>query len=350
MKKIALSLVLASSMMLGAPSHLAEVTATIGGVKPEGNLDLEDQLSLGLRFGTYVEDKFFDMLEVGLERVNAADYENSSVDTNINRFFVNIIKEYDIAKDTSLYGLVGMGYENIRTPLFENDDDGFVQYGIGLKYWVNDNFALKAEARHGITFEGNNNLFYTLGFTIPLGKKAEPIPAPVVTTPQPQPQQAVTQMIVQEEPKPLVAVVVNEDHDNDGVPNVQDKCPQTQSNIVVGDDGCAKVIRLHVSFDFDKYEISSEQLAKIKEVADFMQANSHYTVALHGHTDAKGSEAYNEKLGAKRAEAVAKVLIRSGIAKERIVTKSFGETAPIFDNDTEEGRAQNRRVDANFNK
>lgn len=344
MKRLLVGSMLAASLLFaGQGDYKAELTATVGGVKPEGNLDLDEQLSLGLRFGTYVEDKFFDILEFGFERVNSADYENSTSDTNINRFFVDIIKEYDINKDTALYALAGMGFENIRNPLFENEDDGFVQYGLGVKHWLNENFALKAEARHAITFEGNNNLFYTLGFVIPFGKKEAPMPvvqeekaepAPVVVEPK------------QEEPK----VVENNDHDNDGVLNAEDKCPNTPAGVVVSEDGCVKLIRLNVNFDFDKFAVKSAEMVKINQVIEFMKAHSDYSVVLDGHTDSKGSEAYNEKLAQKRADAVAAVLVKNGIAQEKITANSFGELKPVATNDTEDGRAQNRRVDAHFSK
>jgi OOP family OmpA-OmpF porin len=346
MKKLLVGSMLAVSLLFaGQGDYKAELTGTVGGVMPEGNLDLDDQLSFGLRFGTYVEDKFFDMVEFGYERVNSADYENSSSDTNINRFFVDIVKEYDLNKDTALYSLVGVGYENIRNPLFENEDDGFVQYGLGLKHWINENFALKAEARHAITFEGNNNLFYTLGFVVPFGKKEQPLP--VVQEEKVEPAPVVVMEPKKEEPKP---VVIDNDTDKDGVLNAQDKCPNTPKGVVVSADGCVKLIRLHVNFDYDKYDVKSQEMEKINQVIEFMKLHNDYSVVLDGHTDSKGSEAYNDKLAKKRADAVAAVLVNSGIAQDKITTNSFGELKPVATNDTDEGRAQNRRVDAHFEK
>lgn len=345
MKKLLLSTVLASSLLFGGQGdYKAELTATVGGVKPEGNLDLDNQLNFGLRFGTYVEDMFFDVLEFGFERVNSADYENSTSETNINRFFVDVIKEYDINKDTALYGLAGIGFENFRNPLFENEDDGFLQYGVGIKHWLSESFALKAEARHAVTFEGNNNLFYTLGFVIPFGKKEQPMP---VVKEEPK---AVVAPVVVEPKKEEPKVVENMDHDNDGVENKLDECPNTPAGAVVDNNGCVKLIRLHVNFDFDKFDVKPAQMEKINKVIEFMKEHSDYSVVLDGHTDAKGSEKYNQKLAQKRADAVANILVSNGIAKEKITTNSFGETQPVVSNDTEDGRAQNRRVDAHFTK
>jgi len=349
MKKILLSLLLVSSFLFGSQGdHSSEFSFTVGGVKPEGNLDLENELNLGLRYGVYVQDMFFDMVEGGFERASGVEYDNSSNKTDINRLFVNLVKEYDLSEDTALYGLVGIGYEDYRNPMFDNDDDGFVQYGVGIKQWLTKEFALKAEVRHGITFGGDNNLFYNLGFVIPFGKKAQtkmPIKSePIVVEKKPEPKK-----VVQEEPKPVI-VVVPKDDDNDGVINENDNCPTTPAGKVVNSDGCMKIVRLHVNFAYNKTDIKQEYVSQIKEVVDFLNENSNYSVVLNGHTDSIGSEEYNLALSLRRANAVANELVKLGIDKSRIRTNGYGETDPIATNKTEEGRVQNRRVDALFNK
>jgi len=81
----------------------------VGGVKPEGNLNLEDQLNLGLRYGVYFENQFFNIIEGGFERASGVDYKNSTQDTNINRLFVNLVKEYDLSKKNCLVWFSGSG-------------------------------------------------------------------------------------------------------------------------------------------------------------------------------------------------------------------------------------------------
>jgi len=354
MKKLVLALVVTSSMMFaGQGDYKSELSFTVGGVKPEGNLDLANQLNLGLRYGVYVENKFFDMVEVGFERASNVDYDNSTQNTDINRFFVDLVKEYDFTKDTALYGLVGLGYEDYRNPMFNNSDDGFFQYGVGVKHWIADRFAVKAEVRHGITFGGDNNLFYSLGFVVPFGKKVHekmPIKSePIVVKKVPKP-------VVKKAPKPVVKpqpVVVKEvpkDDDNDGVFNKNDNCLTTPAGKVVDSNGCMKVVRLHVNFAHDKSDISGEYMPRIKEVVEFMNENSNYSVAVDGHTDSKGSEKYNQALSLKRANAVASELIQRGVDKNRIIVSGYGESQPIATNKTKAGRAQNRRVDTSFNK
>jgi len=233
-----------------------------------------------------------------------------------------------------LYALVGLGYEDVTNAQLENRDSMFAQYGGGVKYWVTDNFALKAEVRHAIKFQGgDNNMFYSLGFTIPFGAKSAPVAA------------------AKPEPKPAPVVVkAPVDSDNDGVYDDKDKCPNTPKGTVVDADGCPKIIRLHVQFDFDKSTVKPAFMPEIQKVADFMKQNPGYSVVLEGHTDSKGSDAYNMKLSDQRAKAVAKALESLGVSAAKVTTEAFGESKPVATNDTDAGRAENRRVDAVFKK
>lgn len=388
MKKTLLVLaVCAATLFGGQGDYKSELTATVGGVMPEGNLDLEDELNLGLRFGVYVEDKFFDMIEAGFERASNVDYDNSNMKTDINRLYVNLVKEYDLSKDLALYGLAGIGFENYRNPQFENEDDGYVQYGAGLKYWITDEFAMKAEVKHGINFSGDNNLFYSLGFVVPFGKKAQEAPVqstPAVVSPQDDDNDGVSNEndkcpntlagvavdangcamdddkdgVINEKdkcPNTLAGVSVDTngcamDDDKDGVINADDKCLATPMGRVVDTEGCSVVVSLHVNFDYDEAVVPSSYKGKLNDTVEFMNENKNYKVSLEGHTDSKGSEKYNQTLSEKRAAAVAKALHELGVDESRISTIGYGETKPVASNDTEEGRAKNRRVDALFNK
>lgn len=348
MKKLVLSLVVASTLAFaGQGDYKSELSLHVGGVKPEGNLNLENELNLGLRFGVYVEDKFFDMIEAGFDRVSGQDYDMGGQDTNVNRLFVNLIKEYDLTKETALYGLAGVGYENYRNPMYDNDDDGFFQYGVGLKQWLTDEFALKAEIRHGINFSGDNNLFYSLGFVIPFGKRvSEEMPIksePIVVAEKPKP-------VVKEEPIPVVVKDAPKDDDKDGIVNTKDHCLSTPVGRVVDVDGCMKVVTLRVNFAFDKAEVLDAYSSILSETVDFMSENKNYKVELQGHTDSRGTTKYNQDLSERRALAVKNALSTLGVDKDRISTVGYGESKPIVSNETDEGRAENRRVNALFNK
>ncbi len=357
MKKMLMLFALLSSLVF-ASNYKYEITPTIGGVMPEGNLDLNDQLTYGLRFGINV-DSIFDQVEFGIDRSDNVDYDNSTKSTDITRYFVNLIKSYPLRDKLSLYSLIGLGYENLSTDFADNDDSGFFNYGLGLKYMVSDNFSIRAEVRHAIKFDhGDNNLFYTVGFVIPFGKKAEPMAAPA---PAPKP------VVIGDDdndgvnnnmdlcPNTPAGVKVDAkgcelDSDNDGVVDSQDLCPNTPAGNVVNSDGCVKIIRLHVTFDTNKADISQEYMMQIRKVADFMKINQNYKVILEGNTDSRGSIKYNQKLSFMRANAVSDALESLGIDPSRITAKGLGESNPIASNANKEGRAQNRRVDAKFIK
>ncbi len=100
-----------------------------------------------------------------------------------------------------------------------------------------------------------------------------------------------------------------------------------------------------VKFPSDRDALSPEAEARLTELANRLKAeNVNVYLEIQGHTDSAGPEAYNDQLGAARAEAVRRSLSRQGIALNRMATISYGEEAPVAPNTTAEGRAQNRRV------
>lgn len=100
-----------------------------------------------------------------------------------------------------------------------------------------------------------------------------------------------------------------------------------------------------VNFQFDKATLTLNAKALLDQVADALQTRADIKVELDGYTDSKGSDAYNQKLSEQRATAVQDYLVTRGIAAERMVAKGFGEASPIADNDSDEGRERNRRVE-----
>ena len=106
-------------------------------------------------------------------------------------------------------------------------------------------------------------------------------------------------------------------------------------------------VELDVKFDFDRQVVKPESYADIRDVAEFMKQFPQTTTVVEGHTDAVGTEAYNQSLSERRAMAVREVLVSEfGIQPGRVDAIGFGEARPVADNDSEEGRAINRRVEA----
>jgi outer membrane protein OmpA-like peptidoglycan-associated protein len=100
-----------------------------------------------------------------------------------------------------------------------------------------------------------------------------------------------------------------------------------------------------VKFPLNKYELSPEAQARLTEFAEKLKSeNKNVYVEIQGHTDASGTDQYNEQLGEERAEAVRRFLNHDGLALNRMATISYGEKSPVQPNETKEGRAANRRV------
>ena len=108
----------------------------------------------------------------------------------------------------------------------------------------------------------------------------------------------------------------------------------------------AKLIFYGIYFDFNKSTIRKESMPVIKEIAELLNANTDLVVSIDGHTDNIGTENYNLKLSEKRAAAVMQVLEDTyWIDSGQLSFAGYGESKPVQTNDTENGRAKNRRVE-----
>ena len=100
-----------------------------------------------------------------------------------------------------------------------------------------------------------------------------------------------------------------------------------------------------VTFDTNSAIVKPGLYSEIERIANILIKYPETVIQVEGHTDSIGSESYNLELSARRAEAVKNLLVQKGVDPVRIRTMAFGESAPISSNDTEYGRAQNRRVE-----
>jgi outer membrane protein OmpA-like peptidoglycan-associated protein len=100
-----------------------------------------------------------------------------------------------------------------------------------------------------------------------------------------------------------------------------------------------------VTFDFNSDEIRADARPTLDEAVLLLGDNRNVLVITEGYTDSIGSAEYNQALSVRRAEAVYRYLVNRGIAPERLTVEGYGESNPVASNDTEAGRAQNRRVE-----
>jgi len=136
------------------------------------------------------------------------------------------------------------------------------------------------------------------------------------------------------------------DDDNDGVVNSADQCPTTTAGAVVESDGCQVKFTLEgVNFEYDSAELTADAESKLSGIATKLEQHGDVHVSIEGHTDSVGSEKYNQGLSERRAASVLSYLASQGISADRMSSKGFGESKPVASNDTDEGRASNRRVE-----
>jgi len=159
------------------------------------------------------------------------------------------------------------------------------------------------------------------------------------------------------------------DSDDDSVPDATDKCPNTlgfvenngcpivPQNIIIRDTvtQTKEVIRTiekgqsytpyGINFKRGKSDIEIESEPILDDVAKWLRENPTYVVEVRGHTDAEGSDSGNILLSQKRAESVRSYLVRQGIDPTRLSAKGFGKNAPVSDNTSLKGKAQNRRIE-----
>lgn len=147
------------------------------------------------------------------------------------------------------------------------------------------------------------------------------------------------------------------DTDNDGIPDPDDKCPNlagTKEN-----QGCPEVkeevvkkvnyAAQNIYFTTGKYTLLSKSFKGLNEVAQIMKENTDLKLAIDGHTDDVGNDAFNQKLSENRAAAVKAYLVKKGVEESRLESAGHGETEPVADNKTAAGRQKNRRVELKLN-
>lgn len=147
-------------------------------------------------------------------------------------------------------------------------------------------------------------------------------------------------------PKKIEKVIL--DDDNDGVINELDQCPNTPTGYSVNDAGCTKTINLEVLFENNSTVIKEDTKEKVLAYAKYLNDNKEFNTIITGHSSKtnRSSFSYNVKLSTNRAIAIKSLLVANGVESSRIQTEGKSFSEPIASNDTLEGQALNRRIEA----
>lgn len=315
----------------------------------------ENGLYTGAALGIELTPSTQFQVEYGVSNTDGIDQDDNNNDTDaeqemISGNFLIGFEEFSGYTDNAFkpYVLVGAGrskieVENASGDFITGSKDTIGNLGLGAMYRINDALSLRGEARAIHNFDNNwwegmalAGLEVVLGGHLAPTVAVPPMQEPLVDT------------------APVVVVESDLDSDGDGVPDSIDACPGTPMNVVVDERGCPVPVditdelkmELRVFFDNDKSTIKNQYKPEIAKVAEKMREYPNSTARIEGHASKTGPSArYNQRLSEARAVAVKSMLTNEfGIEPNRLSTVGYGYDQPIADNNTEEGRAMNRRV------
>ena len=319
-----------------------------------GGLYKENGLYTGAALGVELTPSTQFQVEYGVSNTDAVnDAGTISLDAEQEMISGNFLigtEEFTGYTDNAFkpYVLVGAGQSKIEVEdaagnFVTGSKDTIGNLGLGAMYRINDALSLRGEARAIHNFDESwwegmalAGLEVVLGGHLAPTVAVPPMQEPVVDT------------------APVVVIESDLDSDGDGVPDSIDACPGTPMNVVVDERGCPVQVdiedtlkmELRVFFDNDKSAIKNQYKPEIAKVAEKMREYPNSVASIEGHASKTGpSAAYNQRLSEARAVAVKSMLTNEfGIAPNRLSTVGYGYHRPIADNNTEEGRAMNRRV------
>jgi len=335
--------------LLNASSAEAEIGINVGMTSTKNNTGANfknPNVGVTLQYNNYVVMPRFDVEYVKLKDERA---------TSLLKGSFNGVYEFENKTTLTPYVLAGIGYENVQGgKQDEFESHSFVQGGGGLRIDLPEGFNGKLEGKFLQILGGEgeeNEAIITAGISFPIGY--EETPKQIVRKPIIRKKSIMKPIVIKTKPK-FVYVSNNEcsikidlpDLDRDGIEDQFDQCPATPCNFTVDNYGCPIKTTLNVNFPVASAKITSTSMMKIDEFSDFLLRNKGSRVTIVGHTDNRGSGEDNLALSHKRAVAVVHALVKRGVSPSRLLAKGEGEGMPIASNTSSEGRAMNRRIEA----
>ena len=391
------SLALIAATTASASNRPAAFTLTpqVGMMVFEGNQDLDPGLTGGLALGYNFGAHWG--AEGVLTFTRAGQAVGGGDDIDVTAAHLDLLYHLRPQKRLVPYLSLGGGGLEFKANS-EKDNDLLAGYGVGLKYFFFDDVALRIDLKHlfDINFHDTqkehghyNMLAATAGVLFQFGGEKKVVlvsdsdvdgvvdavdrcpatPAGVTVDaagcpvqPSDRDQDGIADNL-DLCPDTAAGVVVNEkgcpivtDKDRDGVSDTQDVCPDTPARTVVDARGCPAQVTLvtplpepaltfHLEYLPNESEVRNDFAAEMQKMADFVKANPGRRFVIEGHTDSVGSDASNMRLSLLRAEKIKAYLIeKMKIPASLLEARGFGESNPVADNNTQEGRQQNRRV------
>jgi OOP family OmpA-OmpF porin len=284
----------------------------------------------------------------------------TSPTSDVDVFMYHLDLLYHFMPESKFNPFIVAGYGAAHySPKINTGNMSILDFGVGAKYWLADNFALRADLRDNMVFDEHlHNIEATVGVVFSFGGDTKAAPAPVVVDSD---GDGVSDTFDKCPGTPAGVAVDKDgcplDSDGDGVPDYLDKCPETPAGVAVDKDGCpfpekvviivaepkveekvvaaqkkAAVVVLafqDIHFDFDQSTLTPEAKVILKRDIKLLQENPNAKIRVAGYTSASGTDEYNQKLSERRAKAVQEYLVEDGvITRERLSTIGYGETRP----------------------
>ncbi len=403
-------LILTTSAFAEIKAKRFSLTPFIGGYTFEGNEELKTRPVYGLRFGYDITREWG--IEGALDYVRT-DYMPNNTSSDVNVYGYRVEALYNFLPGGKLVPFVAAGVGG-RSTNYDNAPNNrnhlLLDYGAGLKYFLWDTIALRADIRHLIlNNDTTHNLEYTVGLTFYFGG-SKPAPAPLPEPPPPPPPPVERPALPA--PMNLMVNAISDSQinlgwnavagateykvyrdgsyisssqtttlsdrglkagtrycyrvtatDGTGRESVQSNqaCATTpappvmmeQSQKAAAQTQVAKEMlekgraTINIEFDFNKADVKPRYHDEIKKFADVMKDYPDLRVVIEGHTDNIGGKAYNENLSLRRARSIVQYMVgKFGIDASRLTAKGYGMSRPIAGNKTAADRQKNRRVEA----